>query len=207
MHGDFESAILQVLLFWILTTPHEFAHAWVADWLGDDTPRLQGRVTLNPMAHVDWIGTVMLPILTSLMGGGFFGWGRAVLVNPLRLRGGLRGHLLVALAGPASNIVFALIFGFVAAMLNRAGSDVASLLAMAVNLSLYLALFNLVPVPPLDGSAVLPFLNLPSALMNELYRSGFVVLILLFSLTSFGQSLSYWSRVGTMTVLRLFGGL
>ncbi len=204
MPENFQFAILQVLLFWMLTTPHEFAHAWVADRLGDDTPRLQGRVTLNPLAHLDWIGTVFLPIITSLMGGGFFGWGRAVMVNPLRLRGGVRGHFLVAFAGPASNVVFAVLFAVVAGVLVSAGSDLASLLAMTIRLSLYLALFNLLPVPPLDGSAVLPFLKLPEGVVNELYRSGFVVLILLFSLTNLAGVLSNWSWAATRALLALF---
>ncbi len=70
-----ENALIQVLMFWMLTVPHEFAHAWVAMKLGDDTPVLQGRVTLNPLAHVDWLGTVILPLAMSLFGGGFIGWG------------------------------------------------------------------------------------------------------------------------------------
>src|SRR5512147_1070847 len=101
---NFEGALTNVALLWLLTTPHEFAHAWVATKLGDDTPRLQGRVTLNPLAHVDWIGTVLLPAATSLLAGGFLGWGRPVQTDPRQLRGGLNGLAVVALAGPASNI-------------------------------------------------------------------------------------------------------
>src|SRR5271163_338690 len=93
-----QNAILQVLMFWMLTTPHEFAHAWVATKLGDDTPSLEGRVTLNPLAHVDWIGTVFLPLAASLFGGMFFGWGKPVNTNPYKLRGGLNGMALVAMA-------------------------------------------------------------------------------------------------------------
>ncbi len=104
---DIQGAVLNVSLLWMLTVPHEFAHAWVADKLGDDTPRNEGRVTLHPLAHVDWIGTVLLPLITSLMGDGFLGWGRAVNTNPSQLRGGLNGLALVSLAGPMSNVVFA----------------------------------------------------------------------------------------------------
>src|SRR5579862_9189684 len=93
---NFEAAILNVSLLWILTTPHEFAHAWVATKLGDDTPEREGRVTLNPLAHVDWLGTTILPALTSLLGGGFIGWGKPVNTNPARLRWGLNGLALVA---------------------------------------------------------------------------------------------------------------
>ena len=74
--AQIQYASINVLLLLMLTAPHEFAHAWVATRLGDDTPRKDGRVTLNPLAHVDWIGTVLLPFVTSLMGGGFLGWGR-----------------------------------------------------------------------------------------------------------------------------------
>jgi Zn-dependent protease len=106
--------ILNVALLWLLTTPHEFAHAWVATRLGDDTPRLQGRLTLNPLAHVDWLGTTILPALTSLFGGGLIGWGKPVYSNPSKLRWGLNGLALVAMAGPASNVVFAVILAAVA---------------------------------------------------------------------------------------------
>src|SRR5512138_378001 len=105
MQLDIQGALLNVLLFWILTTPHEFAHAWVATRLGDETPRREGRLTLNPLAHVDWLGTVILPALTSLFGAGFLGWGKPVSTDPYKLRGGLRGLALVALAGPLSNVV------------------------------------------------------------------------------------------------------
>ena len=104
MDLNFPKALLDVLIFWMLTTPHEFAHACVADRLGDDTPRLEGRVTLNPLAHVDWIGTVFVPLVSSLFGGVFFGWGKAVNTMPSKLRGGPNGLLAVALAGPASNV-------------------------------------------------------------------------------------------------------
>ena len=84
---NFEAALINVSLLWLLTTPHEFAHAWTAIRLGDDTPLREGRVTLNPLAHVDWVGTVILPAVTSLLGGGFLGWGKPVNTNPARLRG------------------------------------------------------------------------------------------------------------------------
>src|SRR5580693_176866 len=115
MHLDFATAILNVALLWLLTTPHEFAHAWVATRLGDDTPRLQGRLTLNPLAHVDWLGTTILPALTSLFGGGLIGWGKPVQSNPAKLRWGLNGLALVAMAGPASNVICAILLLAIAA--------------------------------------------------------------------------------------------
>src|SRR5208283_3472134 len=114
-----ETALLNVLLLWILTAPHEFAHAWTAVRLGDDTPARQGRLTLNPLAHVDWIGTAILPFVTSLVGAGFLGWGKPVITQPGRLRGGLNGLALVAMAGPASNVVMAVILGLVSTATAR----------------------------------------------------------------------------------------
>src|ERR1700730_9354184 len=110
---NFEAALPNVALLWLRTTPHEFAHAWVATKLGDDTPQREGRVTLNPLAHVDWIGTVLLPAVTSLIGAGFLGWDKPVNTNPSKLWGGLNGMALVALAGPASNVVFGVVLAAV----------------------------------------------------------------------------------------------
>src|SRR3954451_9400487 len=141
-----ESALINVLIFWMLTTPHEFAHAWVATRLGDNTPTLEGRVTLNPLAHVDWMGTVLLPLMVSLSGAGFIGWGKPVNTNPGKLRWGLNGMALVAMAGPASNVLFAIVLLGVAA---HAADSVTSLCVNAARLSLFLAIFNMIPVPPL----------------------------------------------------------
>jgi len=142
---NLEAALTNVALLWLLTVPHEFAHAWTATRLGDDTPRRDGRVTLNPLAHVDWLGTVLLPALTSLFGGGFIGWGRAVNTNPHKLRGGLNGLALVALAGPASNVVFSVVLALAAVLLAGSLPDAAGFAIRGVTLSLYLALFNLLP--------------------------------------------------------------
>src|SRR5690242_3283171 len=114
MQVDLQGALLNVLLLWMLTAPHEFAHAWVATKLGDDTPLREGRVTLNPLAHVDWIGTAVLPFVTSLLGAGFLGWGRPVRTETRNLKGGLNGLAVVALAGPASNVILAVILAAVA---------------------------------------------------------------------------------------------
>src|SRR5579864_6371246 len=116
---NYEAALINVSLLWLLTTPHEFAHAWVATRLGDDTPQLEGRVTLNPLAHVDWMGTVILPALLSLIGGGFLGWGKPVNTNPAKLRGGLNGMALVALAGPFSNLIFAVVLAIIAVAFGK----------------------------------------------------------------------------------------
>jgi len=202
---NFEAALINVSLLWILTAPHEFAHAWVATKMGDDTPRREGRVTLNPLAHVDWIGTALLPALTSLFGGGFIGWGKPVNTNPSRLRWGHNGLALVALAGPASNVIFAVILGVAAvkaADLMPAFSEYA---ARGVRLSLYLALFNLLPVPPLDGSKLLLAAKVPYAVYAELARVGILLLVVALTATSIGRWLSLWSLQGTELIFRVLG--
>jgi Zn-dependent protease len=188
---------------WLLTAPHEFAHAWVATKLGDDTPRREGRVTLNPLAHIDWIGTALLPAVTSLLGGGFLGWGKPVNTNPSRLRWGLNGLALVALAGPASNVIFAVILALAAVLSFRMAPAVAGYAAKGVQLSLYLAIFNLIPVPPLDGSKLLLAAKIPCAVYAELARFGLLLLLVLLTATSLGRWMSLWSLQGTELIFRL----
>ena len=199
-----ETAVLNVALLWLLTTPHEFAHAWVATRLGDDTPILEGRVTLNPLAHVDWLGTVILPAITSLLGAGFLGWGRPVNTNPAKLRWGLNGLALVALAGPASNVVFAVILGAVAVATAHTLPYLAQFAARGVTLSLYLGIFNMLPVPPLDGSKLLLAMRIPRVIYMELSRVGFMLLIVAISATNLGPWMSTWSYAGTVHIFRLF---
>jgi len=149
---------------------HEFGHAVVAHWLGDPTPEKQGRVTLNPMAHADPIGTLLLPaFLIFVMPGTFlFGWGKPVQTQPLfyrRIVGGKRitmtaGDILVSVAGPVMNVLMAfLMTGIIAAMVRLLDIPVSdpmiSALAMYLILNLGLAVFNLLPIPPLDGSHIL----------------------------------------------------
>jgi Zn-dependent protease len=200
---NIEAAILNVSLLWILTTPHEFAHAWVATKLGDDTPRLEGRVTFNPLAHVDWLGTVILPALMSLFSGGFLGWGRPVNTDPRKLRWGLNGLAIVALAGPASNVIFAVVFAgasLFAASLFPVFSDFAS---RAVYMSLYLAIFNMIPVPPLDGSKLLLAARIPAFVYNELARFGFLLVLVAMTATGLGRWMSAWSIQATRAVYSL----
>lgn len=206
MHLNFEQALINVLLLWILTAPHEFSHAWVATKLGDDTPRLQGRVTLNPLAHVDWVGTAILPFLSTLFMGGFLGWGKPVFTQTAKLRGGLNGLLLVALAGPFSNIVMAVILGAVGVVCEKVGAGwLARFAFRGVELSLYLALFNLIPVPPLDGSKILLALRVPAVIYQEIARAGFLVLVVIMMATSVGVWMNDWSVEGTWLILKAFG--
>ncbi len=205
MHFDVTDALFKVLLLWILTAPHEFAHAWVATRLGDETPRLDGRLTLNPLAHVDWIGTAILPFVVSLMGGGFLGWGRPVRTEIAKLRGGLNGLALVSLAGPASNVVMAVLMGVLATATLRSAPGLAQFLAEGVRLSLYLAIFNLLPVPPLDGSKLLLAARIPMVVYAELSRFGFMLLIVAVSATNLGLWMSEWSDLGARAIFTALG--
>jgi len=156
-------------------TIHEFAHALAADKLGDPTPRHQGRVTLNPLAHLDPLGTLMI-LLTN------FGWGRPVEFDPYNLKNPTRDTALIALAGPVSNLVLALILSLIlkVSVFPLEWMYMAGYLLIITNVSL--AIFNLIPVYPLDGSKILSALLPPqTALEYEefMHKYGFIVLLFL----------------------------
>ncbi len=154
--------IIDGLIFYIglvvLLTFHEFAHAWVAHQCGDDTARLQGRLSINPVVHIDPIGTVLFPLLMifSPLGGYLIGWAKPVPVNLANLRNPFRDDILIALAGPAMNLLLAVaLVGLARAAALFGSADAMLLLLHLASLSLLLCFFNLIPIPPLDGSHVL----------------------------------------------------
>lgn len=133
---------------------HEISHGYMANFLGDPTARLAGRLTLNPLKHLDWLGSVIVPLFLIFIGGFIFGWAKPVPYNPHQLRGGKWGPAYVAAAGPASNLLIAFVFALIL-RLNLFVAATASLIALIVLLNIMLTVFNLIPVTPLDGSKIL----------------------------------------------------
>lgn len=174
--------IVQMIILILSITVHEYGHAFVADWLGDRLPRTEGRVTLNPVAHADPIGTLALPALGLFLSHGMsigFGWGRPVRVNPLAFTRRFRmktSHMLVAAAGPAMNILFGVLISIILVVLLRSGVlrieenlQLVAAIRRAIIVNFVLAFFNLVPAPPLDGGTILAGL-LPDRLMPAYER-------------------------------------
>lgn len=144
---------------------HEVAHGFAANWLGDPTAKIAGRLTLNPVSHLDPMGSVILPAILVLSGSPFlFGWAKPVPYNPYNLhRGGKWGEAIVAGAGPAANILIALVFGLLV-RISVLPPEITNLAISIIFLNIFLAVFNLIPIPPLDGSKILPQL-LPRSLV------------------------------------------
>lgn len=178
--------LLAILIMSIVL--HELSHGYTAELLGDPTPRLQGRLTINPLKHLELFGSVIVPIITSLAGFPF-GWAKPVQWNPYNVKNKRVGELLISLAGPLANILIALVFGFVI----RSGvqglpDSFIAISSYIVMINITLAVFNLIPIPPLDGSKIL-FSILPPRL--SYVRTAFeryslvLVVILLFVLWRF----------------------
>ena len=160
---------------------HEVSHGAVAYSMGDPTAKNLGRLTLNPLKHLDMFGSVLLPLISFFLGGFIFGYAKPVPYNPLNLRDRKYGAAKVALAGPASNVLLAVLFGLTLRFLPDifSSSLVPELLGIVVMLNLFLAIFNLFPIPPLDGHWLL-MTFLPArfeAAKLFLYRYGFLLLL------------------------------
>lgn len=202
--------LIRYLMLIGLLTFHEFGHAWTAWKCGDDTARLQGRVSLNPVVHIDIIGTVFLPLLMIFMpGAGKFliGWAKPVPVNPYNLNKPKRDDILVTLAGPGMNLLLAIGLVAIAKVGILANSEpLAEYCLQAAWLSLILCYFNLIPIPPLDGSQVM---RVVTGMSHETFanfaRFGFIAIILVLQIPFVKQTLAALT-FGTLDIfVRIFG--
>lgn len=191
------SIALRLIAIFIAIVFHEVAHGYMALRLGDPTARTLGRLTLNPLVHIDPIGTILVPLISVLLTGMAFGWAKPVPINPRYFRNPFRGMLFVALAGPGANIVLALsatLVGRVLLTMVPRTLDIVTpsfgtnllitfftLLAYLVIFNLFFAVLNLIPIPPLDGSRALTYF-LPTEgrrIMLSLERYGFIIVVVL----------------------------
>jgi len=177
--------ILSIIILVVSIIIHEISHGFMADKLGDPTARLQGRLTLNPIKHIDPVGSILVPLITSLAGF-TFGWAKPVPYNPDNLKNKRSGEFLIALAGPVSNIVIALVFGSaIRLMFDGVVTPFIEVAIYIVLINLILALFNLIPIPPLDGSKLL-FAFLPqqygrTRVLLETYAPILILFVIFFA--------------------------
>ena len=199
--------IYSLVILLVSVIIHELAHGYVAYSLGDPTAKYAGRLTLNPLKHLDLFGSILLPLLLFIAGSPFlFGWAKPVPVNPYNFSDKKYGEIKVSAAGPASNLAIALVFGLIlrfipsAILLGNPGIEMA--ITVIVYINIWLAIFNLIPIPPLDGSWIL-FSFLPASMKNVenfLRQYGIVILVLLILFGGF-----FWSSI-TAYIFQLITG-
>lgn len=197
--------ILSIAILILSVIVHEVSHGYMADFLGDRTARMAGRLTLNPLKHIDMMGSIIVPLITSL-GGLTFGWAKPVPYNPYNLKNRRSGEFLIAAAGPASNLAIALIFGTIIRFTSAGMTSMTPFVEISsyiVIINIVLAVFNLIPLPPLDGSKLL-FSILPNQygrvrMMLEAYAPIFIIVVVFF----------LWQLVSPIvpSVFKLFTGI
>jgi Zn-dependent protease len=201
MQVDF---IFQIAILIMSVVVHEVSHGYAASMLGDQTARYEGRLTLNPLKHLDPFGSVILPTISYFLGGFIFGWAKPVPYNPHNLRPGRWSEALVAAAGPASNIAIALIFAAflrIASVSGGVNGAFVAITASIIFINILLAIFNLMPIPPLDGSKIL-FAIFPDRLQGfrntfERYGLIFVIIFIFFAWSFISPVIFYLFRLLT----------
>ena len=197
-------AVLAVPLIFAIVL-HEVAHGWVADKLGDHTARSMGRLTLNPISHIDLFGTIILPILCIMMKGPIFGYAKPVPINPYNFKNPRKGMALSSLAGPGINVAMALAFSFLLRVIMPAiegfapkqawewfDVPVSLMFGYGVLINVVMAVLNMIPMPPLDGSRVVYWLlpDKQTAAYYRLERYGLLIILALFGLGILGRVIS-----------------
>jgi Zn-dependent protease len=204
---DIATIIISLFVVLFAITIHEASHGWAAYKMGDPTAHALGRITLNPIAHIDPIGTILLPVILVIMGAPPFGWAKPVPVNPLNLRNPKRDNLLISAAGPLSNLSVALVAFILLQMLKLSnpdallmrggapslGNGLFLILYYTILINVILAVFNLIPIPPLDGSGILEGLISEEAAekYEQIRPYGFFILILLIMTGIIGRILGF----------------
>jgi Zn-dependent protease len=214
--------LLIYLCFVPVLTFHEFAHAWVAWKCGDNTAKSLGRVSLNPIVHMDLVGTVILPLLAiflqmqgSVLAGFIIGWGKPVPVDPSNLRNPRRDDTLIALAGPAMNFLLAFVLTGLAKLgltllrhenTASAGGIMIGAASMLIAINLILAFFNLIPIPPLDGSHVLKnLINMSYETYWRFTQYGFIAIILVLNIPGVRLTLQKLTEGTRILMMRAYG--
>jgi len=196
----FQIIIFQIIVLIFSAIVHEYMHGWMADRLGDSTAKDAGRLTLNPIPHLDLFGSILLPAMLVLSNVGFvFGWAKPVPFNPYNLSDKKYGSAKVALAGPLGNLIVALFFGLILRFINLPSQELSILFSMIVQINLLLMVFNLVPIPPLDGSKVImPFLPISmqeNMIKFEKYGMFIVLLFIMFGFSIIIPIINFLFRV------------
>ncbi len=185
--GSLTAMISGAVIVLVTITVHELAHGYMAYLLGDNTAKNAGRLSLNPLAHLDPLGAILL-FVTG------FGWAKPVPINPFYFKGSRsRGILLVSLAGPLSNVVLAFVLAMFVPLAARFNMSLAQIIASAIYLNIYMAIFNLLPIPPLDGSKILASLipkDTAYKFLSVMDQYGMILLLVLAITNVFGKIIS-----------------
>jgi Zn-dependent protease len=210
MSFDISYIIIVLAVILVSMMLHEIMHGLVAYWLGDDTAKLSGRLSLNPLKHIDPFMTILLPLMLAIAGGPIFGGAKPVPFNPLRVKGGEWGAALVGIAGPLTNFVLAFFcFGLVVLVKPAAASLLGQILTVGVFVNLGFFVFNMLPIPPLDGSRVL-YAVAPDAVrraMEVIEQRGIMFIFLIVVVLSFvpGEPLGHFLMTIINAILAFFG--
>lgn len=207
-YAELREGLIFYILLVVSLSIHEWAHAFTADRLGDPTPASQGRVTLNPVAHMDLLGTVIFPLLCIfvLPGNFLFGWGRPVQINISYFRNRVRGDILTTLAGPGSNLAQALLAAVIGGLACRfIDPALAQLVGTFIFLNVVLAVFNMIPLPPLDGSHLMRHaVGMSEETYHNIARWSFLVLIIAINLPPVRAALNFAIDVVAVPFVLLF---